>query len=232
MGRVKATVLLNFAEPKTGYRSVRVSCGRAQTRKDPEKLEGHPGPAGWELPRTGWPSCKPARRGGVLAPPPGGPSAREPPHPEVRPRCAASSPSPIETETIPRIWLRFSARDPKAEPRSQASKDRQQKSLQHRLVGLGTSASFRFEDSGSLRSPEQRNRGSRRPRSDRPRWVLFRQAAVAALGRSSGGGLLEPWAWPWGRTPRWLSLGSREARRPLGWVMIGLGDDVTCCVCL
>nr|CAI9708583.1 unnamed protein product [Rangifer tarandus platyrhynchus] len=146
----------------TAGRSVSVSCGRAQTRKDPEKLEGHPGPAGWELLRTGWPSCRPGRRGGVLAPPPGGPSAREPPHPEFRLRCAASSPSPIETETIPRIWLRFSARDPKAEPRSQASKDRHQNSIQHRLVGLG--AAIRSSALGSVLPSGHHCAGSRQGR--------------------------------------------------------------------
>ena len=83
-----------------------------------------------------------------------------------------------------------------------------------------TSASFRFEDSGSLRSPEHRNRGSRRPRSDRPPPVLFCQAAISALGRGRGGGLLVPWAWAWGRRPRRLSLGPRETRRSLGLVMM------------
>ena len=83
-----------------------------------------------------------------------------------------------------------------------------------------TSANFWFEDSGSLRSAEHRNRGSRRPRSDRPRPVLFCQAAIRALGRGRGGGLLERWAWAWGRRPRRLSLGSRETRRSLGWVMM------------
>lgn len=84
-----------------------------------------------------------------------------------------------------------SAQDRRAEPRSQASKDRRQELFRRRLVGLGVwfsfwSArsrgfkfwlsptffysdipSFRAEDSGALRSPKREDLGPRLPRSDR-----------------------------------------------------------------
>ncbi|XP_042096600.1 uncharacterized protein LOC121817913 [Ovis aries] len=119
----------------------------------------------------------------------------------------------------------LSARDPRAEPRSQASKDRHQEPPWHRLVGLGTPASFRFEDSGTLRNPERLNRGSRRPRSDRPHSVPFCQVAVTALGSHAGAAASSSSGSGAGggdRDGSASALGRPApcARRSLDWVMV------------
>ena len=88
-----------------------------------------------------------------------------------------------------------------------------------------TPASFRFEDSGTLRNPERLNRGSRRPRSDLPHSVLFCQVAITALGSHAGAAASSSSGSGAGGGDRdgsasALGRPAPYARRSLDWVMV------------